>query len=162
LDQYSSTLDQIQRLSNERLKLYSAKWPRRNQSDYRDAIKALNRVIADLWHEHRCELASANRRSVVPKEVEPAIAQDYFAHSGTPLPSTSYQVQHGERWWSVDDKTLSKAIGRWVADIPADDPDEIVEVPPLKEVLRNRGLTLRWESTRAGVGYHRLVSSSSI
>lgn len=146
----------IQALSNERLKLYGAKWSKRNRPTYRETIKRLDKHIADLWHEYRCELASPYRRSALPQEVEPVIIRDYMEHTGRAIPATGSQVYTGDGWQSIDDKALSKALGRYIFDIPADDPDDIVEVPPLKEILRKRGLKMKWQPIRGGSGYHRL------
>lgn len=164
-DNHSSTMDQIQALSNERYKLYQAKWLKRNQPAFRDTIKQLNRQITDLWHQHRCELAQANRtdltvyghRSGHVAVHGQAIAEDYFEHIGIPQPHSGYQVRDGGGWRNVDDEALTAALGRYIADIPLNEPDEFFTAP-LKDVLTRRGLTLEWRRTAGGNTYGKLVS----
>lgn len=151
------TMAQIQALSNERLRLYGEKWSKRNMPMYRETIKRLDRQIAELWKDHRSALARGLPALQAAREVTQAMIQHSSEEMGATAPS-GYQVSDGDRWINVEVNELTTAISRYVFDIPADDPDEIVEVPPLKEVLRRRGLTLRWEPLRGGSGYHRLAS----
>lgn len=127
---------------------------------YRETIKRLDRQIAELWKDHRSALAKPYSQSPAPREVDPVISMDYFYHADIPVESSAYQVRDRNGWRSVEDRELVEVITRYIADIPLEDPDEVAQLPPLKEALRKRGLTLRWQPLRGGGGYHRLVSSS--
>lgn len=155
-------MGQIHALSNERFRLYGEKWTRRNRDDYRNKIKSLDEQIAALWHEHRRELASPKHQVMLRLQANvdsTAIAEDYFEHVGIQRANTGHQIKDGDKWRSVDTDDLAQAVGRYVADIPADDPQD-TDIPPLKDILKRRGLTLRWYKNN-GYTYGRLATLSS-
>jgi hypothetical protein len=149
-------MEQIQALSNERQRLYRAKWTKRNQPTFRERIKQLDRQIATLWHLHRCELAAESRCSALPRPASLDIYADYRSRIGEGDVASSYQVRDGDGWRNVSAERLTGAIKRYVADLPERDPDDI-EIVPLKDLLARRGLTLEWRAIEGGSGYGRLV-----
>lgn len=126
--------------------------------EYRETIKRLDRQIADLWRDHRAALAAPYRSAPAPREADPVIRMDYFYHADLPVESSAYQIKEGGRWRSVDDQELSELISRYVADVPLEDPDDLPTSAnlPLRDVLKRRGLTLRYKQIRGGSGYHYL------
>lgn len=155
----SVLMDEIQRLSNKRQQLYAAKWSRRNRKEYRGQIKDLDSQIASLWHEYRSALVAADRPKPA-QVIDHDSYADYFEQAGVQRPISGHQVKVGRRWRSVDNADLVQALGRYTVDIPVELPDDPDQVPPLKEVLAKRGLTLHWEQ-RTGYSYGRLVSIAS-
>lgn len=153
------TLSQIQALSNERQRLYASKWSKRSLSTFQEQIKTLDRQIAKLWHQHRCELA-AEQRLFIPRrdrsgDFEMA-AEDFFEDVREPA-AESFQVRDGDRWRNVSADELAMALVRYIADIPLCDPDDI-PIAPLKTVLAKRGLTLEWKRVPGGATYGKLVA----
>lgn len=107
----TDTLEQIQQLSNERQKLWGAKWPRRIRDEYRERIKTLDRQIAALWVIHRAELAALR---LPERSIDREAVVDFTGRVET-SPSY-YQVRVGERWQYVDDATVAEAIRLWTVD----------------------------------------------
>lgn len=146
----TGTLEQIQALSNERQKLWRAKWPRRIRDEYRERIKQLDGQIAALWDVHRAEVAALR----LPERPVDREAVFDFTTRVEPSPS-HYQVKVGERWQYVDDETVAEAIRLWTVDnIPPPAPKEI----PLREVLARRGKTLTFGQDERGRAHAREVA----
>ena len=146
-----TTLDDIQELSRARQALWRQKWTRRTLPDYQQKLKALDRTIANLWHDYRCELAGLNVPTRAPHQVDPEIARDFAQQHGIHKSPSRYQVKDGDRWRNVSDDELAEGIQRYVADIPADDGVEII---PLADLLKRRGKTLEFrDAGRMGQVY---------
>lgn len=149
-----STLDIIQRLSNERQQLYRLKWPRRQRQAYASRIRQLDKQISNLWHFYRTELAT-----------EPQLSYLRFVHvecdefrSGV----EALAAHHLDK--AVDSPTPEVDKLATLADILREVCQELVQEKkrnlPLKAILAKRGETLAWSDRGQGRGYPVAIGSS--
>jgi hypothetical protein len=118
----SSIIEAINILSNERQKLWRAKWPRRQKAEYAMRLKELDRQIAGLWKDRRAELSG-----VIP--VHKAIPAFDYTDLGSRDPGyTKLKFDHTAEALPYEDDTLPRTY----------------EILPLSEILRRRNKTLYW------------------
>lgn len=147
-----STLDIIQRLSNERQHLYRQKWPKRQCQAYASRIRELDKQISYLWHCHRTELATEPQLSYL-RFVR--VERDEF-RSGV----EALAAQHLDKVVDAPTPEANKMVN--LADILREVYQEFVQEKkrnlPLKDILAKRGETLAWPDR--GRSYPVTIDSS--
>jgi hypothetical protein len=156
-----STLDIIQRLSNERQQLYRQKWPRRQAQAYVSQIRSLDTQIQSLWHQHRVELV----QDAKPVNVRfvPIGRGDYRSSVEATAVRNMGEAEPAQPVTQLADALdqLGLELVREVlAELRAErerNQDEI----PLRKVLARQGKTLQWTDGGRGRAISRVVNISS-
>lgn len=153
-----STLDIIQRLSNERQQLYRFKWPKRQAKDYAQRIHYLDERLKQLWQQHRAELVensklvkveyvaigSGDYRSTVESTAARNVGDEPDVHPVTQLADALSEIGY-----SIIREVLAEL---------REEREQTREVVPLRKVLARRGKTLQWSDGGRGRSISQVVN----
>lgn len=139
-----STLDIIQRLSNERQQLYRFKWPKRQAKAYADRVHTLDKQIQKLWELHRIELVN-NSKPINPHSV-PIARGDYRSSVEATAVRNLGEVeaiQPVTQLADALDQLGLELVREVLAELRAERERNQEEIS-LRKVLARRGKTLQW------------------